>query len=65
MLPENTSDIVSTEPVWRTSSKLISVNTDETLVVIHHTYVKPRTHERAEPVMQRCTRGAFVRVDSI
>jgi hypothetical protein len=27
--------------------------------------VKPRTHERAEPVMQCCTRGTLVRVDSI
>jgi hypothetical protein len=35
MLSENTSDIVGAEPVWPASSKIISVNTDETLVIIH------------------------------
>jgi hypothetical protein len=32
MLPENASDIVCAESVWPTLSKIISVNTDETLV---------------------------------
>jgi hypothetical protein len=37
MLSENTSDIDSAESVWPVSSKIISVNTEKTLVVIHYT----------------------------
>jgi hypothetical protein len=38
MLSENTSDIVGAEPVWPASSKIISVNTDETLVTPYTSY---------------------------
>jgi hypothetical protein len=38
MLSENMLDIVGAEPIWPASSKIFSVNTDETLlVVIHYT----------------------------
>jgi hypothetical protein len=39
MLSENTLNIVGAEPVWLASSKIISVNTGETLVLIHYTKV--------------------------
>jgi hypothetical protein len=37
MLSENTLDIVGAEPVSHASSIIFSVDTAETLVVMHHT----------------------------